>query len=50
MQSVAVPPGFNNFLALVEELLSDSGQLSITNSPTVLDVWFVAFVSRYLSG
>lgn len=50
MQSVAVPPGFNNFLALDEELLSDSGQLAITNSPTVLDVWFGAFVSRNLSG
>ena len=37
MQSEAVPPGFFNFLALVEELQCDSERLVNTNSPAVVE-------------
>lgn len=37
IQSVAVPPGFNDFLESIEELLSDTERLMNTNNPTVVD-------------
>ena len=36
-QSVAVPPGFSNFLNSVDELLHDVERLTNTNNPTVVD-------------
>ena len=37
VQSVAVPPGFNDFLDSIEELLNDTERLMNANNPTVVD-------------
>ena len=36
VQSIAVPPGFNDFLDSVEELLNDTERLMNANNPTVV--------------
>ena len=36
LQSIAVPPGFNDFLDSVEELLNDTERLMNANNPTVV--------------
>ena len=37
VQSVAVPPGFHDFLDSIEELLNDTERLMNANNPTVVD-------------